>query len=74
MVSSAKAAPITLSQAHDRHDPIALAAMIDEVRQVIRGVATKIELDAHIDNKAFDRAGLTVFDVWVESGKVKSTI
>lgn len=47
------------------HAPKALAAFLDETRRIpIRG-ARMIELDAHINDKAFAEAALAVLDDWV---------
>ena len=50
------------------HDPEALAEMIDEVRSAIR--VPVVEVDAHINDKAFSDAVLQQLDAWVADGTV----
>jgi len=55
------------------HDPQGLAAMIDEARNVIKPHIPMTEVDAHINDEAFSKAVLAVFDAWVAEGKVRTT-
>ena len=52
------------------HAPEALAAFLDESRQLPIGAAKLIELDAHINDAAFVETALRVFDAWVREGLV----
>ena len=52
------------------HDPIGLAAFIDEMRKADWGPATLVEIDAHINDQAFCDAALAQFDAWVAEGVV----
>jgi uncharacterized protein (UPF0261 family) len=50
--------------------PEALAAFMDESRKSPLGAAKLIELDAHINDEAFWKTALEVFDGWVRDGLV----
>lgn len=50
------------------HDPEALRAVIAEVRAVIRPPVTLSEIDAHINDDAFCRTVLEIFDGWIADG------
>lgn len=52
------------------HAPEALAAFLDETRRVTLSGARLIEVDAHINDKAFANAALAVLGDWVERGLV----
>jgi uncharacterized protein (UPF0261 family) len=54
------------------HDPDALAEFIDESRKVFVSPIQLLEVDAHINDKAFADAALAVFDAWVADGTIKS--
>ncbi len=54
------------------HDPDALAAFIDEMRQSIKAPVLLSEVDAHINDEAFASKALEIFDAWVADGTVKS--
>ncbi|MEM1162452.1 MAG: Tm-1-like ATP-binding domain-containing protein [Pseudomonadota bacterium] len=51
------------------HDPDGLAAFIEEMRSVIPAEQL-IEVDGHINDKAFADAALKIFDQWREEGVV----
>lgn len=52
------------------HNPEALAAFAEALRQHIRPPAELIEIDAHINDPAFVARALSIFDSWVEQGLV----
>jgi uncharacterized protein (UPF0261 family) len=52
------------------HDPEALAAFVDEVRQCIQPPIGFTEIDAHINDQAFADAALEIFDRWVSDGTI----
>jgi len=54
------------------HDPEALAAFCDEMRQVITPPLRLTEIDAHINDPAFCDAALAIFDGWVADGTIKA--
>ncbi len=56
----------------EAHDPEALAALIDETRNVMSGVIPVTEVDAHINDAAFSEAVLVQFDEWIANGKVSA--
>ena len=52
------------------HAPEALAAFLDETRRLpVPGVRI-VEVDAHINDEAFAKAALAVFDGWIAEGRV----
>ena len=55
------------------HDPEGLAAMMDECSQCDWGSVQLSRIDAHINDAAFVRQVLTVFDDWLAQGVVKQT-
>lgn len=57
----------------EAHDPEGLAAFVEEARAVLRGRIPVTELDAHINDPAFDEAVLEIFDGWVANGTVKTS-
>jgi uncharacterized protein (UPF0261 family) len=52
------------------HDAEGLAAFVDEMRAATAPGTRCIELDAHINDPAFCKAALQVFDEWVAAGLV----
>lgn len=52
------------------HEPEALAAFVDEFRKCMRPPVRLVEVDAHINDRAFAEAVLTVLDDWVAKGVV----
>lgn len=56
------------------HDPEALAAFVDEMRQVIKPPAMLTEVDAHINDQAFADKALEIFDDWVADGTVSRVV
>jgi uncharacterized protein (UPF0261 family) len=50
--------------------PEALAAFLDETRRLPIGRAKLVELDAHINDVAFAKAALSVFDDWIAQGQI----
>lgn len=57
----------------EAHDPEGLAAFVEEARAVLPGRIPVTELDAHINDLAFDEAVLEIFDGWVANGTVKTS-
>jgi uncharacterized protein (UPF0261 family) len=49
---------------------MALDAFIDESRKSAKGAIRLVEVDAHINDRAFADAALAVFDEWVAQGVV----
>lgn len=56
----------------DLYDPDGLAAFCDEMRRACPTSVELMELDAHINDAAFAKAALELFDKWVQDGVVKS--
>ena len=56
----------------DLYDPDGLAAFCDEMRRACPKSVELMELDAHINDAAFAKAALELFDKWVQDGVVKS--
>jgi len=56
------------------HDPDALAAFVDEVRQCVTSPTELIEIDAHINDQAFADAALRTLDAWIADGTVQTSI
>ncbi|MEY8838087.1 Tm-1-like ATP-binding domain-containing protein, partial [Cribrihabitans sp. XS_ASV171] len=56
----------------DLHDAEGLAAFCAEMETSCPANADLHKLDAHINDDAFCEAVLTLFDLWVEQGIVKS--
>lgn len=52
------------------HEPEALAAFVDEFRKAMRPPVRLVEVDAHINDRAFADAVLAVLDDWVAKGVV----
>ena len=52
------------------HNPEALAAFAEALREHIRAPAELVEIDAHINDEAFVEKALEIFDGWVEQGLV----
>lgn len=52
------------------HDPDGLSAFVDEMRRSIHPPARLIEVDAHINDRAFSDAALATFDAWVADGTI----
>ena len=59
-------------EAQPAHDPEALAAMVDEMGQVIKPPAALTLLDCHINDQAFADAALAVLDGWIAEGNVET--
>ena len=53
---------------NDLHDEDGLAALADEFRKVAKEPMELIELDAHINDKAFAQKVLDILDVWTDDG------
>ncbi len=51
-------------------DPEGLAAFTDEMRKSIAPPVRLVELDAHINDKAFTDQVLAIFDEWVAAGHI----
>ncbi len=54
------------------YQPDALAAFVDESRKATRPPTELVEIDAHINDKAFTETALAIFDRWVREGLVPS--
>ena len=52
------------------HDPVGLAAFIDEMRRAVPPTVRLVEVHAHINDDAFADAALAVFDAWVAAGRI----
>ncbi|MGH7074339.1 MAG: Tm-1-like ATP-binding domain-containing protein [Stellaceae bacterium] len=52
------------------HNPDALVAFTNALRQHIRPPAELVEVEAHINDPAFVEKALSIFDSWVEQGLV----
>lgn len=52
------------------HDPEGLAAFSDEIRRSIVAPVQLVEIDAHINDKAFTDTVLAIFDSWVREGRI----
>jgi uncharacterized protein (UPF0261 family) len=52
------------------HDPESHAAFADELRRAIRPPVRLLDLDAHINDRAFVDAALAVFDEWMAQGLI----
>lgn len=52
------------------HDPEGLAAFTDEIRKSVIPPVRLVELDAHINDKAFTDTVLAIFDEWVGQGRI----
>ncbi len=52
------------------HAPAALAAFLQEARATAPGNADFIEIDAHINDRAFADKALEIFDRWVSEGGI----
>ena len=59
-------------EGQEAYDPEGLAAMIDEVRQVIRPPIALTEVDSHINDQPFSDKVLEIIDGWVADGTVKT--
>jgi uncharacterized protein (UPF0261 family) len=53
------------------HDPEGLSAMIDEARKSIAPRVEMIELNVHINDRAFAETVLKIFDLWLSLGTIK---
>ena len=58
----------------DAHDPDGLNAFIDEIRSSIKEPVTYTEIDAHINDAEFSNLVLKIFDEWVASGVISTSI
>ncbi|MBX2881733.1 MAG: Tm-1-like ATP-binding domain-containing protein [Granulosicoccus sp.] len=56
------------------HEPEALAAFLNEMRQVIHSPITLVEVDAHINDQLFADKALEIFDEWVADGTVNRSL
>ena len=56
------------------HDPEGLAAFADEIRRSISAPVNLVEIDAHINDKAFSDKALEILDGWVDQGLVPAGI
>ena len=52
------------------HDPEALEAFVDEMRQAVRPPAELHEIDGHINGEEFISTALSIFDRWVADGHI----
>lgn len=52
------------------HEPDALAAFVDEMRQSVRAPAEFHEIAGHINSAEFTKTVLTIFDDWVARGVI----
>jgi uncharacterized protein (UPF0261 family) len=50
------------------HNPDAMVAFADEVRQCMKPPVQLLELDAHINDPAFSDTVMAIFDQWVAQG------
>lgn len=55
----------------DAHDPEAFAEFVDEMGKAFKDPIKYEELDCHINDEAFARRVLEIFDGWLEDGTVK---
>lgn len=53
------------------HDPLGLAAFLDEMKKVAPANVMLQPVDAHINDDAFVAAALAAFDTWVTQGVIK---
>ena len=56
------------------HDPDGLAALLDEMRSVVRPPVEMTEIDAHINDPAFADTALAILDAWVADGTVSMEV
>jgi uncharacterized protein (UPF0261 family) len=52
------------------HEPAALEAFLDEMRQAVRPPAELHAIDGHINDDAFVSTALSIFDRWVADGHI----
>lgn len=52
------------------HEPEALAAFLDAMRQAVRPPAALYEIDGHINSEEFVSTALSIFDRWVADGRI----
>ncbi len=55
------------------HDPVALAEMVDEYRNVMVDPIELTVLDCHINDLEFSQHVLSVIDRWIADGTIKTT-
>lgn len=55
------------------HDPDGLSAFFDELRTAAQGRIETTELDCHINDDAFAKGVLGIFDSWIREGRVSAT-
>jgi len=60
-------------EGEEAYDPDGLEAFIDETRKASAGRIAITEVDAHINDKAFCDAALSLFDAWVGDGTISRT-
>jgi len=60
-------------QGQAAHDPEGLEAFCDEIRTVIREPIRLTEIPDHINDTAFSKAALTIFDRWVADGTIAAS-
>ncbi len=53
------------------HDPQAFAEFLDEMRKIFKAPVVYEELDCHINDEAFARRALAIFDAWLGEGIIK---
>ena len=56
------------------HDPEGLAAFLDEARKAVQAPVQFTEINAHINDPAFAETVLGIFDDWVETGIVGTSV
>ena len=56
------------------HDPDGLADFCDEMRKVMTDPIEFSELDCHINDPAFAKKALEIFDAWVADGIIKTSV
>ncbi len=52
------------------HDPAALTAFLEEARATVPANADLVEIDAHINDRAFADAAMAIFDRWAAAGMI----
>lgn len=56
------------------HDPEGLAAMVDEMRSAFASPVEVVEVDCHINDRAFADRVLEIVDAWVADGTVSMAV
>lgn len=56
------------------HDPDGLAAMVDEMRSAFAAPVEVVEVDCHINDRAFADRVLEIVDAWVADGTVSMAV